>query len=402
MAKRRRIFHATFALALAVGALAAASAAADVTLGQVYQGVSSPGNCPITGDGFVLESTDTLNPYTVPAGGGEITQWSTSWGTSGNIVTLVVMRRVGLGDEAVAWDSETFPSATTSHVATFTLATPIPVLGGDSVGLYALQNGSVPCEFATGVGSSLQFIPAALGQGTPFADGSLITPENDELPNVEAVVTQSADLALSAPASLAAVNVGAVVDFSVSATTSGASEAATVTDTLSSGLTPLAAYVGTTACTVAGQIVTCPVASEPATISVVAEAASAGSASNSATIAGSLTDPGAANNAAATSVTISAAAAAGSAGSASAPATGTCKLAPLGGIRLALAQTIVVDLGCATGAVKKHSSKTVPKGEVIATTPAGPASLRAGTAVSFTVSSGKPPKPKHSKAKPKG
>jgi beta-lactam-binding protein with PASTA domain len=44
----------------------------------------------------------------------------------------------------------------------------------------------------------------------------------------------------------------------------------------------------------------------------------------------------------------------------------------------------------------------VPKGEVIATTPAGPASLSAGTAVTFTVSSGKPPKHKHSKAKPKG
>jgi hypothetical protein len=66
MANRWRIFHATFALALAIGALAAVSAAADVTLGQVAQGMFSPGNCPITGDGFVLASSDTLNPYTWP------------------------------------------------------------------------------------------------------------------------------------------------------------------------------------------------------------------------------------------------------------------------------------------------------------------------------------------------
>jgi hypothetical protein len=260
----------------------------------------------------------------------------------------------------------------------------------------------VPCEFATGAGSSLEFVTAAFGHDTVLTDGSSIVSENDELPNIEAVVTQSADLALSTPALLAAVNTGAVVDFSVSASTSGASEAATVTDTLSGALTPLAAYVGTVACSVHLQIVTCPLASEPATISVVAQAASAGTATNTATIAGSLTDPSAANNSAATLVTISAAAAAAAGSTAPAAAAGPCKLAPLAGIRLALAQTIVGDLGCAVGAAKKHSSKTVPKGEVIATTPAGPASLSAGTAVTFTVSSGKPPKHKHSKAKPKG
>jgi hypothetical protein len=156
----------------------------------------------------------------------------------------------------------------------------------------------------------------------------------------------------------------------------------------------LAATVGSVACSVSGQTFSCPLAGEPATISVLARAASAGAATNTATIAGSLSDPVAANDSATTSVTIAAAPSSG-------PSTAaTCALAPLQGVRLALAQTIVTDLGCKDGAVEKHSSKSVAKGELISTTPAGPASVAAGTAVSFTVSSGKPVKHKHG-ARPK-
>jgi hypothetical protein len=399
MAKMRLKLGAVLAAVLAVIAIAAASASADVTIGQVILGFSAPPICPFAGDGFVVASAVNGNPYVVPSGGGEITQWSTTWGASGTNVALVVLQPISFALQVVGWDSESFPTSAPGHVATFTLSTPIAVAAGDSIGLYAVQSSSAVCEFAAGPGNSLEFIEPVLGQQTIFTDGGTIVPEISELPNVEAVVTQSADLALSAPASLASVASGGVVAFSVSASTAGASEAATVTDTLSSRLTPVAATVGSVACSVSGQTFSCPLAGEPATISVLAQAASTGAATNTATITGSLTDPVAANNSATTSLTI----AAGATPSTGPSTPASCALAPLQGVRLALAQTIVTDLGCKDGAVKKHSSKSVPKGELISTSPAGPASVTAGTAVSFTVSSGKPvkhkrgakPKPKH-------
>jgi hypothetical protein len=394
MAERTRIFPAALAAALALGAIAAAPAGADGTIGQVVQGVSSPGVCPITGDGFVVPVGVTGNPYDVPPGGGEITQWSSSWGPSGDAVTLAVMRPVTLSLQVVAWDTETFPPPPSNHVATFTPAKPIPVAAGDRIGLYADQDGGVPCDFPAAAGNSLDFLQATLTQGAILTDPFTLVSQVDELPNVDAVVVQNADLALSAPPALASVATGAVVSFGISATSAGASEAATVTDTLTAGLSPIAATVAGVACSLSGQTFTCPLAAEPATISVFALAAGAGASASSATISGSLSDPGTANNSAATSVMVSAAGpAAGSAsaaGGSSAPAPATCSLAPLAGLRLALARTLVTDLGCKDGAVKKRSSKKVPKGEVIATTPSGPASLSAGASVSFTVSSGKP------------
>jgi hypothetical protein len=400
MPKRRYIFRAALLSALALGAVAAAPAGADVTLGQVYQSPSvSPGVCPIVGNGFVVPIGVTGNPYVVPSGGGEITQWSSSWGPQGDEVTLVVMRPQTFVLDLVAWDSELFPAPSANHVATFTLGKPIPVLAGDEIGLFAAQSGGVPCDFAAASGNSLDFVAAALAQGTVLTDPFTIVTQNNELPNVDAVVTQSADLALSAPTAVAAAATGGVVSFSVSASTAGATEAATVTDTLSAGLTPIAAAVGTVACAVSGQSFSCPVAGEPATISLFAHASGAGAATNTATIAGSLSDPSSANNSVSTSVTIAAAAAAAAGGGSSAAAPTSCSLAPLAGIRLALAETIVTDLGCKDGAVTKHSSKKVPKGELISTTPSGPASVSGGTVVKFTVSSGKPVKHKRSKPK---
>lgn len=394
MTKRTPKFRLALVAALALGALSAAPAGADVTLGQVAQGVSSPGACPITGDGFVLDSGDNLNPYVVPSGGGEITQWSTSWASSGSQLTLVVMRPSGLALDLVTWDSETFPSGLSGHVATFTLGHPIAVAAGDVIGLYGEQIMNVPCEFTQPSGNSVEFVQAALGQSVILTDGSTIATQNDALPNVSATLVQSADLSVSAPATVAASTIGGLVQFSVAASSGGASEGATVTDTLSGGLTPLSAAVGAVACSVSGQSFSCPVAGEPATISVLAQASAAGSATNTATIAGTLTDPVGANNSVSTSVSITAAATQSAATTAS-----SCKLAPLQGLRLAAAQTIVTDLGCKDGAVKKASSKTVPKGEVISSTPTGPVTLSAGTVVGLTVSSGKPPK--HKKAKPK-
>ena len=397
MAKLRLRLYAALAALLVASAIAAASASADVTLGQVILGLSAPPNCPFAGDGFVAASAVTGNPYVVPAGGGEITQWSTTWGASGTAVVLVVMQPIPFALQVVGWDFESFPASAPNHLATFTLSTPIAVAAGDTIGLYAVQSSSAVCEFAASSGNSLEFIQPVLGAGSIFTDGGTIVPEVNELPNVEAVLTQSADLALSAPASIASVANGGVVAFSVAASTTGASEAATVTDTLSGGLTPVAASVGAVACAVSGQTFSCPLAGEPATISVLALGASAGTATNTATIAGSLTDPVAANNSATTSVLVG-----GAALKALPPTPGTCALAPLAGVRLALAQTIVSDLGCKDGAVTKRASKSVPKGEVISTSPAGPTSLSAGTAVSFTVSSGKPHKHKRpAKPKPK-
>jgi hypothetical protein len=389
MANARTVACATFAAAVALGAFGAADALADVTIGQVAV-ASSPGACSIPGDGFIVATAVSGNPYAVPAGGGEITQWSTSWVSAGSPVTLAVLRTEGLGRQVVGWDSEIVPAGA-GHVVTFTPATPIAVEAGDELALYGEADADLPCEFAAAAGNTTDFIEALLGPQAVFTDGGAVTVDNDELPNVSALVVQSADLSVSAPASATAATVGGLVDFSVSAATGGASEAATVTDTLSAGLAPVAASVGSVACTVSGQSFDCPLSGEPATISVIARAVTAGAQTSTATIAGTLSDPDSANNSAQTSVTVAAAPTQTSTPTAAgAAAAATCALAPLKGLPLALAQEIVRDLGCTDGKVTRQRSKPIAKGDVTATSPNGPTTLAGGATVAFTVSSGKP------------
>ena len=58
---------------------------------------------------------------------------------------------------------------------------------------------------------------------------------------------------------------------------------------------------------------------------------------------------------------------------------------------LPVAKSVLTALSCRPGAVSKKSSKSVPKGSVISTSP-GPGSHPAGTKVKLTVSSGMPKK----------
>jgi hypothetical protein len=120
--------------------------------------------------------------------------------------------------------------------------------------------------------------------------------------------------------------------------------------------------------------------SEKIAIVVTPTSAQSYSDSGAVSLTGGGNDPNAANNSATTALTVS---------KAGAPT--KCSVPKLRGAALALAKRVLPMLGCDVGKVKKATSKSVPKGDVIATSPhAG--SYPAGQKVAITVSSGKPKK----------
>ena len=90
------------------------------------------------------------------------------------------------------------------------------------------------------------------------------------------------------------------------------------------------------------------------------------------------TDPNSANNTATTTLKVS---------KAGAPT--ACTVPKLGGASEALAKRLLPLLGCKVGKVKKATSKSVAKGDVISTSP-GAGSYAAGKSIGITISSGKP------------
>jgi beta-lactam-binding protein with PASTA domain len=92
-----------------------------------------------------------------------------------------------------------------------------------------------------------------------------------------------------------------------------------------------------------------------------------------------LADPNSANNLASAHLTVTPAPAAAR----------SCRVVSLKGLALRTAKALLRDLSCAIGKVSKKSSKTIPKGYVISTSP-GSGSRRAGTKVAIVESSGKP------------
>ncbi|MDQ6775207.1 MAG: PASTA domain-containing protein [Actinomycetota bacterium] len=83
------------------------------------------------------------------------------------------------------------------------------------------------------------------------------------------------------------------------------------------------------------------------------------------------------------------------------PAAPPCQVTTLAGAPLAVAKTVLTAHNCKIGTTTKKTSKKVPKGLVISTTPGPGSTLAAGTAVSIVVSSGSPKHKKTQKHKAK-
>ena len=362
--------------AVCLGAPAGASA---ITLGAVSS--TDPGACQ-TGPNtafFVQSTTAQTSPsYVVPAGGGLITSWSTSYGPPGAPVELLVTEPAnGNTYQVVASDQENIPSpAPDSNVSTFQLAHPILVSAGDLLGLVYTGGSNSRCFF--GSPSSGDTMAVGLGGSTGPGDPLISqTTFSSALVNVSASLIQSSDIAISgaaAPRTITRGNDGLLI-FHVTAASGGTG---TFSDTLPAGLRPALALAGSTGCSIAGQKVTCPSVSVPQTVTIVVRGATAGTYSDTAAVQSTITDPNPGNNHATTSVRVVA------------PPVPHCQVPNLQGAPLRVARAVLPLVHCRAGLVSVAASKTVPGGDVISTTPGAGATRPAGTKVAIEVSSGKP------------
>jgi hypothetical protein len=378
---RLKLGIAAVACAAGLALCASASASASVvTLGGTASGTGT--KCQ-AGD-FYTVVPPTTPSYTVPAGGGAIDKWSTATfsASAGAPITLLVLAPSEGGSpyNLVAFDTETLPTIfQLDNQTTFTPSSPIEVPAGAILGLWS-SAGSEECLFAGAdtITSGMGAAPADGATYTGFSGGQHAL-------NVSAELVQNVDAGLTLATPPASTPAGAVAAFNFSLTNAGpSSDRTTVTDTVPNGLSIVAAISGSGSCTTSGQLVKCTTESLPpgstTPISILVRTSAPGSFADTASVASStLADPNSANNLASAHLTVTSIPA----------ATRSCRVVSLKRLALRTAKALLRDLSCAIGKVSKKSSKTVPKGDVISTSP-GSGSRPAGTKVAIVESSGKP------------
>jgi Domain of unknown function DUF11/PASTA domain len=361
---------------IGAAAIAAPAGASAVTLGSVA--TSDPGAClaGMSSAFFAQTGTAPTSPsYVVPAGGGLITGWSTSFGPAGAPVELLITHPPsGMNFTVVGVDPETFPSS--GSVADFTLSHPITVQAGDILGLFYTGNSNTRCAFSSP--SSSDVVSAGIASGA--SPGSTLTASTSfasAFTNVSATLIQSSDMAITGAATPSAVNTGDLANFAfqVTATPAGAG---TLTDTLPTGLKPVAASTGTGACTITGQAISCPISEAPATVNITVQGTAPGTYTNTVQVANSITDTNPGNNTASVSL-----------GVVNPPPTPQCTVPKLKGAPVSVAKAVLPLVNCKVGKVTKAKSKSVRKGNVISTNPKGGSKRAAGTKVAIKSSSGK-------------
>ena len=360
------------------------SVASAVTIGQTSSGTLY--SCGAN-DFFTQASLAPASPsYTIPAGGGVIDSWSTGTkgATAGAQITLLVLQPTSSTTyQVLAFDTETLPNPLpASNIATFPVAPGLSVPGGALLGLYGYTTGE-GCFIDGGVGDVVGWGSASAPMGDITYTQTMTA--SNRLLNASADLVQSMDVGLTASATPESINAGSVGLLGFSISNGGPSAGtATLVDLVPPGLSVLAAFVGSGTCTVSGQEVTCATAplavgsSTPA--GVVVSAPSPGTFTNTGTLTTSIADPNPANNTAAATLTVNPVPVA---------ARSLCRVVTLRAVPLGEAKSVLRVLGCAIGKVSKHSSKTIPKGDVISTSP-GPGVQPAGTVVNIRQSSGKP------------
>jgi hypothetical protein len=385
-----------------------AAASADATLGTTSQPTGSNPN-PCFGNLVAQLTSDATTPYTVPAGGGEITQWqiNTAQATAGAPITFVVLRPLGGNTySVVAADTESLPAPLPAdNAASFTLATPISVNGGETLGLYGAQSNSPVCFWSAGStppGDSL----IALGDGTPPNPGQTLgeitnggTPTSGPgfTLNLSATLVSREDAGVTTTAPLPNPSVGAASLLASTVSDVGpGSSPITFTDDVPTGLQIDSVVAGSGTCAVSGQQVTCTISGlapgQSAPVDIVVTPGAAGSYPNAVTVnpPTGITDPNPANNTASATLAVPAPPAP------AAPPTAKCVVPALRGIPAAFARRVLGLLGCTVGKVSKVHSR-VAKGAVVSASP-GAGTYAAGKVVALQVSSGPKPTRKRTRA----
>ena len=184
---RRLVLSGT--VALVGGAWFSASSWGAVTIGQ---NAASPSGCA-GGTTFLQDGTGAATPaYTVPAGGGVITSWSTNPGASSSSqFAFKVLKKVDATHFTVV-GSDVDRAITASMVNTF--AVRIPVSGGETIGFWFL--GGYSCvQTSTGDGADVLKFRGGGGFANPPPNTPLTTDSNatSDRANVSAVVEPDAD-----------------------------------------------------------------------------------------------------------------------------------------------------------------------------------------------------------------
>jgi Domain of unknown function DUF11/PASTA domain len=396
-----RSLQLAIAGAAVVGALVVTAASASaLTLGNTTMPLGGgPAGCE-PGEILIQTATDSAYSYTVPPPGGAIASWSinTLDATAGTPVTLVVLRStVAKMYTVVDVDPETLPTPLpASGIATFKVAAPIVVTGGETFGLTSTA-GTVLCAFGGGSLTTADTIGiASLGgsKAIPIVGTSYEAAGNAEnvLLNMSAELVQNQDVGVTGSATPSSITAGGLAEYAFTVSNGGVeSGPITFSDAVPNGLTILSVAAGSGACTTAGQTVTCtitglqPGSSSP--VLIIVSAASAGSYADAASVSSAASDPNLANNSASATLLVSQ----------PAPLTTTvqppCKTVRLSGVTLSIAKVVIAALNCKVGKIKAAASKTVRKSLVISTSPGPGKTLSEGSAVGVIVSSG-PPKPR--------
>src|ERR1700683_643256 len=368
--------------AIAVALALPAAAGATTTIGIVTEpSGSSPTQCPTTPPDYLFVSasgtTDTHTQDTVKGGSPlALTQWqvNASGTIAGAQVTLVVLSVSGTSMnptiDVVATDTESLnPSAAAADgVETFTVAQPIIVDPGDTISVYLPDSTGITCYWS---GGSLPTDDEAQGATISPAPavGQNIVPDlgtTGDVPSAEinlgaTLGPLTEDAALSLSASNATVGLPAVLTATV--TNHGPTNGPiTLTDPVPPGLTVDLAGTSSGSCSTnaAVNIVTCTVtglpAGQSANVVIVVTPKAAQSYTDAGTVADgtSIIDPNPGNNNASTTMKVAAA---------GAPT--KCVVPKLSGTPESVAKKVLPLLGCKVGKVKKATSKSVAKGDVI-------------------------------------
>ncbi len=172
----RKSLLLTLALVFALALPGAAAAQAPVSLGSTAQPAGSSFG-PCFADLVFAPRTDPTGiPYHVP-GAGTISQWQIGTGpptVAGQPVTFVILRPTSASTfKVVATDSRTLPNPLPAGgIATYILPAPVPVIGGDTFGLWA-DGASVICYWYGGATSLFGTITQLSSPAAPAIDQSL-------------------------------------------------------------------------------------------------------------------------------------------------------------------------------------------------------------------------------------
>jgi hypothetical protein len=382
-----RFLYPLLGLGVTLALALPATAAADITLGTTAQPAGSSSAGCGAGGLAGQETSDPSTSDTVPAPGGQITQWQTNTTAdpaAGSALTLVVLRPNDGAYTVVAIDPEATPSPLPADgIATFTPPTPLPVQGGDVLGLYSFA-GTPTCAWI-GVSDANDRVDV-FGATTAPGPGDSETPlgaVGGYLVDVAATLVPSdVDAGVTTSAGAAGATAGRPAVFSSTVLNNGpASAPITFTDQVPEGLTIDSFAAGDGTCSTSGQTVSCTItglsAGQSVPVDVIATPSAAGSYTNSVSVAlnaGGL-DPNLANNTAAATLSVAS----------TAPAT-SCVVPALKGVPSGLARVVLHDLGCNVETAKTHS-KSIRKGMVVTTDP-GQGTYASQVEVRLIVSSG--------------